>query len=123
MKPALLPVLVFLVAGIVGSPQLLAAPDEAPAVPLQVPQERLRIQQLRLQHEATAQRAQTDCYQKFAVSDCLRQVRAQKRLALDDLRRQEVILNDLERQTKAINTLNKIQQKGLEKASRSTAQP
>ena len=95
------------------------AESEAPKVdPLQVQQERLRIERLRLEYEAIDQQAQAACYQKFAVTDCLRAARAKKRVILDDLRRQEVILNDLDRQHKAAEALKRIEKKTLGDANR-----
>ena len=77
----------------------------------QIHQERARIQQLRQDYEAQDEQAQAACYQKFAVTDCLRAARVKKRLVLDDLRRQEVILNDLERQHKAVEAVQRIERK------------
>jgi len=95
------------------------AESEAPRIdPLQVQQERLRIQRLRLDYEAIDQQAQAACYQKFAVTDCLRAARAKKRVILDDLRRQEVNLNDLDRQYKAAEALKRIEKKTLGDADR-----
>lgn len=95
------------------------AESEAPKIdPLQVQQERLRIQRLRLDYEAIDQQAKAACYQKFAVTDCLRAARAKKRVILDDLRRQEVILNDLDRQFKAAEALKRIEKKTLGDADR-----
>lgn len=76
-------------------------------------QERLRIQTSRLEYEALDQKAQAACYQRFAVTDCLRVARAKKRVVLDELRRQEVMLNDLDRQYKAAEALRRIEQKTL----------
>lgn len=110
------------------APALVAAQEQAvhepsPANALQVQQERSRIQRSRLQVQAEAQQATAACYQKFAVSDCLRDVRASKRLVLDELRRQEVILNDLERQAKAIEALKKIEEKSSAGAQRLLISP
>ena len=90
-----------------------AASEPRQAAPLQVEEERSRIQRSREQVKAEAEQANAACYQKFAVTDCLRGVRANNRLVLDELRRQEVILNDIERQAKAIEALNKIEEKSL----------
>jgi len=96
-----------------------AQPDTANKLdPLQIQQERARVQQLRQEYEALDKQAQAACYQKFAVTDCLRSARAKRRLILDDLRHQEVILNDLERQHKAAEALKRIEQKTRGDASR-----
>ena len=96
---------------VVAQGQVASEPRQVP--PLQVGEERSRIQRSREQVKAEAEQANAVCYQKFAVTDCLREVRAKNRLVLDELRRQEVILNDLERQAKAIEALNKIEEKSL----------
>jgi hypothetical protein len=88
-----------------------AQSDTVKPDPQQIQQERARIQQLRQEYEALDEQAQAACYQKFAVTDCLRAARANKRLVLDDLRHQEVILNDLERQHKAAEALQRIEKK------------
>lgn len=101
--------------------QLASEPRQV--APLQVQEERLRIQRSREQVKAEAEQANAACSQKFAVTDCLREVRAKNRLVLDELRRQEVILNDLERQAKAIEALNKIEEKSLGGQKRPQASP
>lgn len=110
------------------APALVAAQGQAvheplTVSPLQLQQERSRIQRSRAQAHAEAQQANAACYQKFAVSDCLREVRADKRLVLDELRRQEVILNDLARQAKAIEALKKIEEKSSWGAQRLQINP
>lgn len=40
---------------------------------------------------------EADCYQRFAVNDCLRDLRRRHRVNLEELRRQEIILNDARR--------------------------
>lgn len=73
--------------------------------------ERQRISAERVGHEALYQQAERLCYSRFAVSDCLRDARKERRLAMDDLRRQELLLNDMERQNKAIEALKRIDAK------------
>jgi hypothetical protein len=102
----LVPVLVLAQEGAV-------APEPRQASPWQAQQERLRIQNARRQVQAETEQANAACYQKFAVNDCLRDVRARNRPVLDALSRQEIILNDLERQAKAIEALKKIEEKSL----------
>ena len=76
-------------------------------------EERLRIQSLRREYEVLDQQAQAACYQRFAVTYCLHVARAKKRFVLDELRRQEVILNDFDRQSKAAEALKRIEKKTL----------
>ena len=73
--------------------------------------ERARIGSARAQQEHTFQVAEQACYQRFAVSDCLRSARAERRAAMHALRREELILNDLQRQTKAAAALDRIEQR------------
>lgn len=77
--------------------------------PLDVPTERLRISQQRQHHEAVFSQAEVACYRRFAVSDCLREARKLRRSALDELRRQEIVLNDEERRFKGSQALQRIQ--------------
>lgn len=70
-----------------------------------------QLQDTRRNEEARFQVLEQTCYTRFAVFDCLQQVRAQKRSVFDDLRRKEVALNDLERKKKAANQLEQIREK------------
>ncbi|MDR3371822.1 hypothetical protein [Rhodoferax sp.] len=82
---------------------------EQPPLPLDAQAERQRIAQERADHEAVYLQAERECYSRFAVSDCLRAARKNRRLAMDELRRQELILNDLDRQTNAQEALKRIE--------------
>jgi len=79
------------------------------ALPMDIGAERERIASERAQHEARYLDAEAACYRRFAVSDCLRDARRLRRAALDELRRQEVVLNDLERKDRAAQALQRIQ--------------
>jgi colicin import membrane protein len=59
-----------------------------------------RIQSERKVVEGRAAIDEAGCYQRFAVNDCLHDVRAQRRAALQDLRRQEISINDAERKAR-----------------------
>ncbi|MEO8855558.1 MAG: hypothetical protein ABI343_01085 [Burkholderiaceae bacterium] len=65
--------------------------------------ERIHATRSREQTKFTAQEAQ--CYKRFAVNDCLIEVRARKREVLGDLRRQEISLNDTVRKRRAADQL------------------
>lgn len=71
-------------------------------------EERQRIQVKREVIKAEFLKEQQDCAARFAVSDCVTQARRKHRARLDDLRRQEVVINDLERQRKAATQLDRI---------------
>lgn len=69
--------------------------------------ERSRITQERAAANEQFDRASRACYQRFAVTDCLEQARAQRRDRLGDLRRQEISLNDADRRRKAAEALQR----------------
>lgn len=73
--------------------------------------QRLRIQAERMEKEPHYQIQETQCYARFAVTDCLNEVRSQRRAVLHELRRQEITLNNIERQQKAQEQLERIRQK------------
>lgn len=81
------------------------------ARPLDVEGERTRIQADRLRVEAHYQQEEAACYERFAVTDCLRGVRVRRREALDELRRQDVLLNYAERKRKAMEQIERISEK------------
>jgi len=76
---------------------------------LDVAQERSRIAQARTLYEQRFTQAEQACYQRFAVFDCLHQARKERRLSLDELRRQDIVLNELERKRNASAALERIQ--------------
>lgn len=79
--------------------------------PIDIAAERLRIAQERARHEAIFAQAEIVCYRRFAVFDCLQIARQNRRAALDDLRRQELVLNDEDRKRAAVQTLQRIEDK------------
>lgn len=79
--------------------------------PLDIEAERRRIQAERAREEARYQTEEAACYAKFAVTDCIRHVRVYRREALDKLRRQALALNDAERKRKALEQIERIQEK------------
>ena len=92
--------------GLAGAQELAPSPAA-----LDADAERQRIGQERAAQEAIFLQAEGVCYSRFAVSDCLREARKIRRLALDDLRRQELVLNDMERKTRALAALKRIEAK------------
>lgn len=79
------------------------------SVPLDALLERARITRQRADYEAVFVQKQQSCYARFAVSDCLSRARRERRISLDELRLQEVVLNDLDRQAKALTALDRTQ--------------
>ena len=72
--------------------------------------ERDRIARERDALTARRQQEEAVCYQRFAVEDCLRGVRAKARETHDRLRAQEIELNDAERREKAAERLRAIEE-------------
>jgi colicin import membrane protein len=73
--------------------------------------ERLRISTERAKLEAAFALEDTACYKRFLVNSCLDEVKARRRDALGDLRRQEIVLNDQARKAKAAEQLQKTEDK------------
>ena len=72
---------------------------------------RRQLQDERKLQESFFTNKEAECYLRFAVTDCLRQVRRERRVVLDKLRRQEVLLNDQERKQKGLEQLEVIREK------------
>jgi len=60
-----------------------------------------------------------DCYQKFAVNDCVKDVNAKRRLELADLKRQDALFSATERTQRATEQLQRLEQKKREAQERS----
>lgn len=73
--------------------------------------ERLRISTERSTLEAGFTREDTACYKKFLVNNCLDEVKARRRAALADLRRQEITINDQERKARGAQQIQKTEDK------------
>ncbi|MBP9734605.1 MAG: hypothetical protein KBD82_03005 [Rhodoferax sp.] len=76
-----------------------------------IAEQRQQIAKARAQQVLKQQEQERICYTKFAVTDCLRELRSQHRSVLNDLRRQEMILNDMDRQSKAVQALQRLESK------------
>lgn len=66
-------------------------------VPERIASERQRLQTERDAVEQAHEGLKRECWQRFAVNDCLREVRRKRHAALDPLRAQELELNVQER--------------------------
>lgn len=73
--------------------------------------ERNRIQGERAHMEARVAQEEAACYARFAVTDCLREVRVRRREALTDLRRQDIVLKEIERKRKTREQMERISEK------------
>ncbi len=58
----------------------------------------LAIERGKIQSQYTHQ--ETDCYKTFAVDSCLKKANTEKRVALADIKRRELAMNELQRQKK-----------------------
>lgn len=100
-----------LITATVWSQPTEAGPGVVPPASTDVEGERYRIQADRAREAARYQTEEAACYARFAVSDCLRKARVQRRQVLDKLRQQELVLNDAERKRKAQEQLERIREK------------
>jgi colicin import membrane protein len=69
------------------------------------------IQDERQRQESLFSKQESDCYLRFAVTDCLKQLRVERRLVMGKLRHQEVLLNDQERKQKGLEQMEVIRGK------------
>lgn len=76
-----------------------------------IPRERARIQAEQLAVQARFDSETAACFSRFAVTDCIGQQRSLRRERLDDLRRQQVALNQMERARRAQEQLERIRGK------------
>lgn len=94
---------------------LMTLPAQAqvgnPVQPTSTAAERARIDAERTREKQRFEKAEAYCYQRFAVNDCLRDVALERRARLDELRRQEIILNDTDRRLRAGEQLQQLDEK------------
>jgi len=81
-----------------------------------------RIQAERARQEAYFAEQEAACYQRFAVNDCLRRVKASRRPVMEDLRRQEVAVQDERRRLRGIEQLQRLEEKSSPAALQEAAQ-
>ena len=75
----------------------------------QAEQKRIHREREKLEVQTSAQ--EVVCYQRFAVNDCLREFRVRKRVGMDALRQQEIVLNDAKRKTRDMERSEQAQDK------------
>lgn len=92
-----------------------ACAQEGPAPTLQEAEarERERIRQFRGAEQTRFAAEEAQCYQRFAVNDCLLEVRRARREVLADLRRQEMSINEAQRKRRAAEQLLRADEKAL----------
>ena len=106
MKPQLLFCLLAL-AGPVGA----QAPAPSDGLPERIASERQRLQAERDALEQRHEAWRRDCWQRFAVNDCLREVRRQYHAEVDPLRAQELTLNAEERAWRTLQREERLRDK------------
>jgi colicin import membrane protein len=105
MKKGLIPCL-WLCFGLGAQAQLTVPISET-----QANAEQARISSAREALEARYATEESGCYQRFAVNDCLREVRVRKRVSMESLRRQEIVLSDVKRKTRALEHSKQAEEK------------
>lgn len=91
----------------------LAVMSLAPLAPAQTDEaaERARISRERAEAQARFEQRQRECAQRFAVTPCVEEARAEHRQALLQLRRQEGVLDEAQRKQRAAARLAAIEEK------------
>ncbi len=90
------------------------AQNDASNVDSRLTSELAELKQEKLSIESKFKTLEAACYKKFAVSNCLQDVKTEKLRALGDIKRRELAINDAKRQLKA-DEINKKSKKLLEK--------
>ena len=86
------------------------------ALQRQAEQQRINAERAALQKNVAQEEAA--CYQKFVVHSCLADIRAKRRTALADLKRQELLLNDAERKARAEAALQGVEDRKAAQAQK-----
>jgi colicin import membrane protein len=102
-------------------PEVSAAPDMT-LIAQQRADERKRLREEGQALKRLAQEQESQCYQRFAVEDCLQAARRQQRQSEARLRQREIALNDQERQERADAKRQSISQKQSQVATPSTVE-
>jgi hypothetical protein len=101
-------ILTFLVLCFVWNAQ---AQLKVPISEAQAQAEQMRISREREELGLQYATQEAECYNRFAVNDCLREVRAHKRVSMEMLRHQEINLNDAKRRTTELDRTRQVQEK------------
>jgi hypothetical protein len=80
--------------------------------------EMARIKQARSDEELRFDELTANCYRRFAVNDCLREVRVRQRKTMEDLQRQEISINEQQRKRSGAEQLKRIDEKSSPEALR-----
>ena len=82
---------------------------------LNIQTERLRIEAQRRDYELHYAQEEAACHARFAVTDCLQEVRVRRRESLDDLHRQDLLLKAVERQRRTLQQMERIKEKSSDR--------
>lgn len=105
-----------LFAGVAGALLALAVPAHADEAA-----ERARISRERAEAQARFEQRQRECAQRFAVTPCVEEARAEHRQTMIQLRRQEGVLDEAQRKQRAAARLAAIEEKRQAEAERSAS--
>lgn len=83
---------------------------------LRFQQQHEQIERERRRQEVIYAEQEADCYQRFAVNDCLREVRSRRRVVMEDLRRQDILVNNEQRKLKGVEELRRLEERRSEQA-------
>lgn len=97
------------------------APDPVPYDAEHDARERSRIKHEREQVAAEYKEAQADCYQRFAVNACLRDARRARRVVIDRLRGEEIVLDDAKRLAEVESQKQRVEARRAERAQQEAA--
>lgn len=100
-----------LAAGVLTLASAAWAQDDGGLSGLDVASERSRIAQARNLLDRAQAAAQAQCYRRFAVNDCLADVRRSYRAQRDELHRQDNALSEQERRARAAQAHSRISEK------------
>jgi len=78
--------------------------------------EMARIKQARSDEELRFDEQTANCYRRFAVNDCLRELKVRQRKAMEDLQRQEISINEQQRKRSGAEQLRRIDEKSSSEA-------
>lgn len=101
-------------AGALAALLVFAAPAQADEA-----SERARISRERAEAQARFEQRQRECAQRFAITPCVEEARAEHRQTMIQLRRQEGVLDEAQRKQRAAARLAAIEEKQRAEAQRS----
>jgi hypothetical protein len=91
--------------------QAQASSEEVPQAlsPAELAQREIDTQRAKV--EATYDQARAACYQRFWVNACVREAKVRRRVLMEDLRRQEIVLGDAQRRERGAEQQQRIDER------------